>query len=344
MNTSSRPSPRAGSEASREPSWPRVLVTTVRLWLTRRRVRKLHLAALVVIIALAAGLVLGLALGASGGAGPTRAADPAAAAAASEAADWVAGQVSHDTTVACDPAMCTLLQRRGFPASNLDLIRAGTHGPVGAVGAGLVVTTAALRGALGRALAAQCAPVVLADFGTGADRVTVQPIAPDGPAAYLAGFRADQATRRSVGAQLLLNPGVAADPLARRQLAEGLADSRLIATITMLAALHPVHLVSFGDASPGASQGVALRSVLLSAVTNTSVTDTGGTRGLSAGPALLASMRALLLGQQSLYRPAVIQTVRLGAGQRGLRIVFAAPGPLGLLDASQPLVKIGDVG
>jgi hypothetical protein len=289
-------------------------------------------AALIVIVALAAGLASGLAVGTSDGAGPARAAGRIASPAA-EAAAWVAGQVSHETTVACDPAMCTQLQRLGFPASNLDLIRAGTDRPLDA---NLVVTTAAMRGPLAReAQGGALAPVTLAGFGTGAGRVVIQPTAPHGPAAYLTGFRADLATRRSVGAQLLLNPNVAADPLARQQLSQGLADSRLIATIAMLAALHPVHLVSFGDAAPGASPGVPLRSVLLFVTAPADVTP-----GASAGTAPLAPVRALLLAQQSRYRPAAIQTVRLGTGQPALRIMFAAPGPLGLLDASQPLVNI----
>jgi len=160
----------------------------------------------------------------------------------------------------------------------------------------------------------------------------VLPADPHGAAAYLKSFRADLAVRRSVGAQLLLNHAVVADPRARQQLSEGRADARLIAMIGMMAALHPVHLVSFGDPSPGASPGVPLRSVLLYGVTH----------GVTAGLALLSSLRALLLAQQPLYRPAGIQTVRLGTGQRALRIVFAAPSPAGLLDASQPLVKIGD--
>jgi hypothetical protein len=289
-------------------------------------------AVLAVVIALAAGLGTALAAGTSDGTGQTRGtgrpADPAVPP-ATEAASWVAGQVSHDTTVACDPAVCTLLQSRGFPAGDLDLIRPGTDGRVDA---GLVVTTAGMRSVLD----GQLASVTLAAFGTGSGQVAVQPAAPHGPAAYLTGFHADLATRRSVGAQLLLNPAVSADRLARRQLSGGMADSRLIATIAMMAALHPVRLVSFGDASPDASPGVPLRSVLLCAVT-----PAGVMHEVTAGTALLASLRALLLAQHSPYRPAGIQTVRLGTGQPALRIVFAAPGSLGLLDASQPLVKIG---
>jgi hypothetical protein len=325
MDTSSRPTPRAG----REPSWPRVLANTVQLWLTRRRWRGVYVIMLLLVVALGAGLGTALAVGTSGRAGQARAVSraPRPPVAATRAADWVAGQVSHQTTVACDPAMCELLQHRGFPASNLDLVRAGTSA---APGASLVVATAALRGDLGRRIAAAYAPVALASFGTGTDRIEILAAAPDGPAAYLTSLRADLATRRSVGAQLLRGHDVQADPLARTQLTEGRPDSRLIATIGMMAALHPLHLVAFGDASPGAGPGVPLRSVLLY----------GDTHGVAAGTALLASLRAFLVAQQSLYRPASIQAERLGAGRSALHIVFAAPGPLGLLDASQPLVKI----
>jgi hypothetical protein len=323
----------------KEPSWPRVLATTVQLWLTRRRSRRGRLIALVVVVALAAGLGTGLALGTSAGTGRTSTAGPAprresspAGTAASQAAAWVAGQVSHGETVACDPAMCARLQRRGFPAGNLDLVRPGSATPPEA---GLVVATAALRSDLGSRLTAAYAPVALAGFGAGAGRVVVEAATPDGQTTYLNGFRNDLAARRAVGAQLLMNRAVEAGPLARRQLSQGLADSRLIATIGIMAAMYRIRLVAFGDPSPGASPGVPLRSVLFSASTHGGVT-----HGVTAGIALLASLRSLLLSQQPLYRPASIQTVRLGTGQSALQIAFAAPDPLGLLDASQPLVKI----
>ena len=61
---------------------------------------------------------------------------------------------------------------------------------------------------------------------------------------------------------------------------------------------------------------------------------------MTAGTAFLGSLRALLLAQRPSYRPAGIRIVRLATGQDALHIWFAAPEPLGLLDASQPLVKI----
>ncbi len=329
MDTWSHPSPRAGGQ----PSWPRVLVTTVRLWLKRRRLHRVYAAALAIVAVLAAGVGVALAQGSTSTGSRDRQSAPRAGHAAivvtpaSQAAGWVAAQISRTATVACDPAMCTSLQQHGFPAGNLVPVRPGAADPAEA---SLAVDTPALRGTLGSALAARYAPSVLASFGTGPGAVQIRAAAPGGAAAYLARLRADLTERRQVGAELLHNPAVQASPLASQQLSDGRADSRLIATIGVMAALHPVHLVSFGDPSPGAGQDVPLRSVLLYGVTH----------GVTAGAALLSSLRGLLLAQQPSYRPASVATVRLSTGQSALRIVFSAPAPLGLLDASQPLVRM----
>jgi hypothetical protein len=313
--------PRGG----REPSWPRVLATTVQLWLKRRRLRS-YLVAAAVFAVLAAILATMLAQGTPSrparGHRTARALSPAAAA-GRQAADWVAGQVSHDASVACDPATCAILQRRGFPPGNLVILRPGAPDPRSA---NMVVATAALRDEFGRQLAASYAPVLLASFGAGSARTELRAAAPDGPAAYLSAFRADTAARKAFGAELLLNPAVQASPLARQQLSGGQADSRLIATIVTMAALHPVRLVSFGDASPGADPEVPLRSAVLYAADGAAAT--------------LGSLRAMLLGQHPLYRPASARIVRLPTGGSALRIVFAAPSPLGLLGAVQPVVRI----
>jgi hypothetical protein len=239
------------------------------------------------------------------------------------AANWVAGQVSHGASVACDPATCAIMQRRGFPASNLVILRPGALNPRGA---SVIVATAAVRDELGRRLTASSAPVLLASFGAGSARTDIRAAAPDGPAVYLSQFRADTAARKAFGAELLLNPAVQASPLARQQLSSGRADTRLIATIVTMAAMHPLRLVSFGDPSPGASPGVPLRSAVL--------------YGADGRVATLDSLRAMLLGQHPLYRPASARIVALPAAGRALRIVFAAPSPLGLLGAVQPVVRI----
>lgn len=328
--TTQSPEPEPTAVASSEPSWPRVLATTVQLWLRRRRLRT-RAAILVLVLVLAAGSGVALARQASTGpAAGHRGADQAltpGAAASSQAADWAAAQVSRSATLSCDPAMCSALQQRGFPASNLVIMRPDALDPLDS---NLMVVTATLRTELGSPLASVYAPVVLATFGTGSAAIEIRAIAPEGAASYLTQFRADFATRKSVGTELLLSPDIHADPPASGQLSAGHVDSRLIATIGIMAALHPVHLVSFGDASPGASPEVPLRSVLLYGVAH----------GATAGTALLDSLRALLLAQHPPYRPAGVRIVRLVTGQSALRIWFTAPEPLGLLNASQPVVKI----
>jgi hypothetical protein len=315
------PSPRP------EPSWPRVLATTIRLWLLRRRRRRTRWAVLLLALVLAAGSGVLLARRPPAAPPPRRGAgrQPVAVPAA-EAAGWVAAQVSRGVLVSCDLAMCSMLRQHGFPPGNLVMLHPQTPGTLESA---LIVVTPAVRTELGEELTAR-APVVLAGFGSGVARVEVRAVASGGAAAYLSRLRADVQTRKSVGSELLLNPAVTADPSAREQLSAGSVDTRLIAVIGLLAVLHPVHLVSFGDASPGASPGVPLRSAVLYGVTH----------GVTAGSAFLGSLRALLLAQQPSYRPAGIQPVRLATGQGALRVWFAAPDPLGLLNASEPLVKI----
>jgi hypothetical protein len=309
--------------ARAEPSWPRVLGTTLQLWLRRRR--RIRWALLAAALALAAGSGVLLAQPGHGGAGQrSRAARPLTPAAA--AASWVAAQVSRGALVSCDPAMCAALRQRGFPAA--DQVVLGTRGP-GPAGSSLVVVTPAVRRELGGLVAAS-APVVVASFGSASVRVEIRVVAPHGAAGYLSQLRADVAARAAVGGELLHNPAVQADPLARQQLSAGDVDPRLIATVGILAALYPVHLVSFGDLPPGASPGVPLRSAVLYGVTH----------GVTAGNASVGSLRALLLAQRPPYRPAGIGTVRLAAGRSALRLWFGAPAPLGLLDASQPLVTL----
>lgn len=315
---------RAGSQAGSEPSWPRVLTTTVQLWLKRRR--RTHVAAAAILAVAAAVISSVLAQGTSDT--PARGHRTARAPrtgtlAGRPAADWVAGQVSHGASVACDPATCAILQQRGFPASNLVILRPGALDPLGA---SVIVATPALRGELGGRLTGSYAPLLLASFGAGSARTDIRVVAPDGPATYLSQFRADTAARKAFGTELLLNPAVQAAPLARQQLSGGQVDARLIATIVTMAAMHPVRLLSFGDASPGAASGIPLRSAVL--------------YGADGSTATLDSLRSMLLVQHPLYRPASAQIVRLASGGSALRIEFAAPSPLGLLGAVQPVVRI----
>jgi hypothetical protein len=316
-------------QAEAEPSWPRVLVTTIQLWLRRRRGRWVSWAALVVVVGLVAGSVVALSRRTPKTTGDLRGFDQnlaPAAVADGQLAGWVDGQVSRGALVSCDPTMCAVLRQHGFPASNLVMLRRGALDPLDS---DLIVVTPAVARELGARLAA-LAPAVLASFGTGEDRVEIRVIAPAGAAAYQSAWRADAAARVSVGTELLSNPAIAVSPQARQQLTQGRVDARLIAVIDIMAALHPVHLVSFGDASPGAGAGVPLRSAEVYGVA----------QGVNAGPAALAALRTLLLAQDPPYRPAGLQVVPLPAGQHALRVWYSAPEPAGLLDATQPLVKM----
>jgi hypothetical protein len=316
-------------QAASEPSWPRVLATTVRLWLRRRRSRWIPWAVLIVVLGLIAGSAVALSRRTPKGTGDLRGFGQGlspVAAAAGQAARWVDSQVGRGTLVSCDPAMCSTLRQHGFPASDLVVLRPGALDPLDS---DLVVVTSVVGRELGARLAA-VAPAVLASFGAGSTGIEIRAIAADGPAAYRSAWRADTAARSSVGTQLLSNPDVAASAQARQQLTGGHVDARLIAVLSIMAALNPVRLVSFGDASPGTGASVPLRSVVLYGVAH----------GANAGTAPLDSLRTLLMAQDPPYRPAGAAIVPLGAGQHALRVWYSAPEPLGLLNTTQPLIKI----
>jgi hypothetical protein len=77
--------------------------------------------------------------------------------------------------------MCAALAQRGIPAGNLLVLGPGSGDPLGSA---VVVETAAVRNIFGERLASVYAPEVLARFGTGAARIEVRIVAPDGTAAY----------------------------------------------------------------------------------------------------------------------------------------------------------------
>ena len=82
----------------------------------------------------------------------------------------------------------------------------------------------------GSRLATVYAPQTLASFGSGAARIDVRVIAPDGAAAYRTALAADLRARRAAGLQLLADPRVSAQASARSQLAAGRVDERLLMT------------------------------------------------------------------------------------------------------------------
>ena len=178
-----------------------------------------------------------------------------AAAVRGQAAVWVAGQVSRDVTVSCDPVMCAALQAQGFPAGQLVVLGPASPDPVPSA---VVVETAAVRELFGSALATVWAPAVLASFGSGAGAVTVRVVAPQGAAAYQAGLSADLAGRQAAGGALLRASQVAVSAAARSQLLAGQVDVRLVLALVSVAGHEPVDIVRFGSLGPGAGPGVPL--------------------------------------------------------------------------------------
>ena len=232
---------------------------------------------------------------------------PAAAANRARAAAWIAQQVSPDVIVSCDPEMCGQVRDRGFPAGRLRALPLTAGTPLGSA---VVVATPAIRYQFGPRLAAAYAPLVIADFGSGAERVEVRAVAPDGAAAFAAQLVSERASVSQAGRQLLGNPRIQASPSARAALLAGRADSRLLAVLSVLAAELPIRLMALDDAPPGASPAVALRGAEIGA----------------ASPAGVSAILAFLNAQRAPYRPAVFSVARSASGRALVRMRFDALG------------------
>jgi hypothetical protein len=310
-----------------EPSWGRVLATTLELWLLRqvtvRRWRTISVVAAAVVVTVAAlafsGVFSGTAARPRAVAAPSparatahpSAAQPSAAhpsaaqpsPAQAAAAVWIAGQLSSDAIIGCDPAMCTALQAQGVTAARLMPLKPGAPGPHGAT---VVVTS--------DPAATQYAPAVIASFGSGATQIDVRATEPGGAAAYETALRADQTARMSAGSQLLRNNRIHFTAQDAAQLRAGQVDARLLATLAALSSQYPFSVTAFGDASPGVA--ALYREATITA----------------AGQDLIAAL-ALLKAQVPPFLPAQAAVMHLATGQPALSIEYAAPSPLGLLTA-----------
>jgi hypothetical protein len=296
--------------------------TTARLWLDRhyrRRAGRRRLMLLVsALVAMAFGAGLTLAFTQPGhrtatmpvGATSSTDALQLAAAARQRAAAWVDREVASDIVVGCDLEMCGELQRSGFPAARLLPLQPSAPDPLGAQ---LVVATPVIRNQFGTRLASVYAPLVIASFGSGPERVDVRFIAPDGSKAFEAQLAAYRKNRIAAGRQLLTNSHVQASASARQQLATGQVDPRLLVTLSTLADLMPLKLIAFEDLSPGASADVPLRGA-----------------EISAAPAGLSAMAAFMRAQQGEFAPAVARITQDAGGRHVFIVRYDAPGPMGL--------------
>jgi hypothetical protein len=171
-----------------------------------------------------------------------------------------------------------------------------------------------IRNQFGSRLASVYAPLVIASFGSGADRVDVRYVAPDGSTAFEAELATDRKNRIAAGEQLVANNHVQASADARKALLAGLVDPRLLVTLGTLAGLMPIQLVAFDDPSPGASSDVPLRGAEIGAAA-------------SAG---LPAMVKFLSAQQAQFAPAVARISQIANGQHVVTVRYDAPGPMGL--------------
>lgn len=317
--------PAPGKRPAAEPSWGRVLATTLRLWLLRHvtvwRWRTTGVVAAAAVVTVAALALSGVFSGTAAPVAPARAAStpsPARATARPSAAHpspaqptiaqpspvqaaaaaWIAGQLSSDAIIGCDPAICTALQAQGVTAARLMPLEPGAPDPHGAT---VVVTS--------DPAATQYAPAVIASFGSGATQISVRATEPGGAAAYETALRADQSARTSAGSQLLRNNRIHFTAQDAARLRAGQVDARLLATLAALSSQYPFSVTAFGDASPGVA--ALYREATITA----------------AGQKLTAAL-ALLQAQVPPFLPARAQIVNAA-----LDIEYAAPSPLGLLTA-----------
>ncbi len=246
----------------------------------------------------------------------------ARAKARSAAASWIVAQVSRRAVVACDPAMCAALAQRDFPARDLKTIGRSAPYPLTAA---LVVVTPAVSQRFDARVTRSRAPAVLASFGAGSSRVDVRINAPRGAAAYESAVRTDRKLSKSVGTGLITSRQIAATFAARKAMTSGQVDARLLIVITALASENPIRILDFGTSQPGAAPGMPLRLADLAA--------TDAAAHLTE-KVYVRALEDLLRAQPARYRPMRLATVTIG-GLRALRIEFAAPSPLGVLNPGQ---------
>ena len=309
-----------GTVARADPSWPTVASTTIRLWFHRHYGRRARRRSLVLVLsalvamALGAGVTLAFTQRHTA---RTHAGTPApnaiqvAQADRQKAAVWIAREVASNIVVGCDLQMCNQLQKSGFPGARLMQLQPTSPDPLGSQ---LVVATPVIRNQFGTRLASVYAPLVIASFGSGAERVDVRYVAPDGTKAFEAELATDRKARIAAGEQLIANNHVQASADARNALLAGRVDPRLLVTLGTLAGLMPIRLVAFDDPSPGASPDVPLRGAEIGAAT-------------AAG---LPAMVTFLKAQQGQYAPAVASITQIADGQHVVTVRYDAPGPMGL--------------
>ncbi len=165
------------------------------------------------------------------------------------------------------------------------------------------------------------APAVLGGFGSGSGYVSIQPVDPNGGAAYESALSQDRQDRARLGTELLNSGSVTVSGVARTELATGQVDSRVLLALQALIKHEPIDIVSFRHSGPHASPGIPFRLVFLA--------ESDPAAGLS-GPTYLAPLVSVL--RADIDFPAWTKVgPMLYDGQNLVRIYYAGPSPLGLL-------------
>jgi hypothetical protein len=235
------------------------------------------------------------------------------------AAGWITQQVIPGTSVACDKQMCSALTASGFPARYLHVL--GPTSPL-PLEAGLVIETPAVRSLFGTSLNARAAPAVLTTIGAGQEQITIRAVVPDGVPAFEHELAVGQKVRQQNETELLHGQSrITISVAARKTIAAGNADWRLIVAIADLASSQPVHIVDFGSEATNPSANLPLRYADLA--------ENKAAAHMSSS-AYLAAIRAALSKLPTAYGPLRTSVVLLRSGIRVLRISVCAPSPLGL--------------
>ena len=323
------------------PSWLKVIGTTLRLWVRRRvlrvpdseRIGKRYsgrIAAVVAVVVVIAGGAAALAVtvhshalgsprhvSARAKLTPAQAAAQAAAAAAAQAngkaaARWIATQATQGLVIGCDPATCAAILASGYPTGGQVVLEPGVRLP----GPGsLIVATAAVRAQYGAQLG-NLAPAVIAGFGTGAQAVQVKVVVPGGLQGYSQIESSALAARRHAGQKLLRDRAVHARGAIRTDIGTGLVDPRLITALRRLATHYGVDIVHLGDAGP---------QIATTPFRMAEVTVLSGRTGPRARSEL-GGMEKLLKKEPGGHR-AELRQKRLAGGTAVLEIEFLAPSP-----------------
>ncbi|HEV2636718.1 MAG TPA: hypothetical protein VGX23_16320 [Actinocrinis sp.] len=269
---------------------------------------------------------------------PTAAApDPASGPAVAAAVSWIIDNVGPEHVVACDVTVCGLLRSHGFPASSLITVRTGI---ADVEQADVVVQTALLRQLAGPRLSTVEASQPLAVFGADAQLAIVQTVALVGPTEYGQQLAADLASRMQAGLALFHNPALTLSPAAQAQLSAGMVDSRICSLLALLVGGHSITVSAFTPPGPGAGPSIPSAGVVISTIDGQPAT---------GGSPAAAALKSLVSAQQAPFEPLsvgpsgiVAEVQQPGAGTTpgtpgtapaatGLEVIFAQPGPLGLL-------------